>query len=138
MNRRSALAIAAVLSCVISLAGARVPVEVVDQSEDRVGGQLIYRIKEEFRSSAGFRFAGPNEPHAKLVVSTMDRYKDEKLEGASTVYAVIWLLAPGDTDDLDSYYTNSIGYAGANRVSAVALDIVARTDRLFGGWSQWK
>ncbi len=139
--RQSTVTIPVVMSLILVLATlslAKVPIEVIDQSEDAVGVKLVYKVKEEFRRSEHFRAAETDEQHVKLILSTMDRFGEASQKGYATMYAAIWLLANPSDSVPDYYYTSTIGYAGDSRIDGVAGTLVAQTDKYFGDWLRWK
>jgi hypothetical protein len=108
-----------------------IAVEVVDGSKDPVGQRLVYRVKEDFHKSTGFRITEKDESRWRVIIVTMPRFKDSP--SSATIYSVVWnlILREENARSLFPYYIDSIiGYSGADAIEGAAEVVVASTDRL--------
>lgn len=100
------------------------PVEILDNSYDRVGESLVYQIKEKLRESNSLRLTIDDENRLQIDIKTMS-YEDSRV---LTIYSIIWILKP--VDQLPIFYDSTLGYVGSDRINNVAISIVAQTDKL--------
>lgn len=92
---------------------------------DRVGQQLVYEIREELRRSTGLSLAREDEAsNVDMRITTLDSNRTNP--GASTTYAVVWLLP---SSPFPAYLTSVAGYCGSSRIKECAHGLVADTDR---------
>jgi hypothetical protein len=105
----------------------KIPVIVIDESTDSVGQRLVYKFKEEIRQSSTLSITLDQKAAAlEIQISTMDRLPDSP--GLSTMYSVVWVMTLGGTTR--TFYYNSLGYCGGNRVDEYAEIFLARTDQI--------
>ncbi len=115
------------ISLVGYLIGQYVPVEVVNNAEDYLGRQLVTRFRDEIRKSPSYTVTySSDEPHFKVKIDTMDRYKGDSLyEGISTIYNYTILIA---VNGIDIYCYSQLGYAGKDVLNEVAFQIYSDLD----------
>ena len=105
---------------------ASTPVEILAYTDDSLGERLVYRVKEKFRESLGFRLTSAQEQRLKVMINTTST--SEKTEGQEAIYSVIWLLE--DYDEVQLYLFDILGSFDANELDATAEGILAKTDQL--------
>jgi len=99
-------------------------VEIESTSEDPVGQNFIYKIKEGINKSSSMHVTYENEDRFCLSIITLDA--DKENYGLKTVYSVTYLFK-SSTIPFPYYLNSSVGYCGANRVQQCADGIVADT-----------
>ena len=141
MFRRSLLgmALCAVLAGGVMAQQSKKPVEVVSDSSDSLGQQLVNKIKEEIISSNAsltpLRLANGDETRLQLIITTMNRHEDFP---TSTVFTVVWLLVNSFDEQMKQmypypYYLDSMmSYCGRYEVDVecYAETIVSYTGKL--------
>jgi len=104
-----------------------VPVEIVNEAEDSTGRLLVTKFRDVIRSSPSYTITyASDEPHFKIKIDTMDRWKgDPENEGFSTIYNYTILLS---YDGLDKYCYNQLGYAGRDTLDRIAYSFYSDLD----------
>lgn len=105
-------------------AGAKV--YVFATANDIVGSQLVYKIKENLRSSQGLELALSEENSAfQIRIVTLDPADS----GYQTVYSVVWTATQlGSSAKI--YWNQVVGICGQYRINAVAAQLIAQTDQM--------
>jgi len=128
MNMKKAMMTLVFVMLLVGLAAQYVPVEIVNQAEDRNGKALVSKFREIIRNSSAYQISYDSEsPHFVVQINTMDRFKgDSGREGVSTIYHYMILIDHGD--QLRVLCTNQLGYVGANWLDQVAYEIYSDLD----------
>jgi len=110
------------------LAAQYVPVEIINQAEDRNGKSLVSKFREIIRNSSAYQISYDVEsPHFVVQIDTMDRYKGTNdWEGVSTIYHYMILIDLGDK--MRILCTNQLGYVGVDLLDQVAYEIYSDLD----------
>lgn len=128
MNKLFVLVLATLAA---SYSSAQINIYVQDDSEDRVGGRLVYEIKEELSSSSFFNlysYKPKDKTILVMVVMTMDKNDNNAYAGSATMYAVVW-YANDPKDAFPSLLNHTMGYCGKDRVEEAAKNLVAKTKK---------
>lgn len=107
---------------------AKIPVEIINESEDSVGSRLVFRLKDKLKESNTFRLTTTREKRFQLHISTMDYDRDSP--GNSTIYSVVWTFGATKESPLPTYLTSTVGYCGSTRVDEIIETILAQTEKL--------
>lgn len=104
----------------------RIPLEVVDQSEDLVGRLYVANFKEKIAQSDHFRLTQDKEPRLRIIISTIDKYEDDP--NKVTIYSVTWTFASKSSASL--FLTSTLGYCGVTKVDVSTNRLLRSTERL--------
>ncbi len=115
------------LALAASLAAQYVPVEIDSYAEDLNGRQLVTKFRDVIRYSPSYTIAySDGEPHFKVRIDTMDRWKGDSLnEGVSTIYNYSIFM---NLNGMDIYCYSQLGYVGKDVLDDVAYQIYADLD----------
>ncbi len=110
-----------------SLIAQYLPVEIVNNAEDNIGSQLVTMFRDLIRKSSSYMVGySSSEPHFKVKIDTMDRWKGDKYyEGLSTIYNYTIIIS---LNDIDIYCFSQLGYAGKDVIDEVAYQIYSDLD----------
>ncbi|HPY97139.1 MAG TPA: hypothetical protein PL063_07990 [Candidatus Cloacimonadota bacterium] len=104
-----------------------IPVEIVNNADDSNGLILVSKFRDLIRKSPAYTISyNKAEPHFKIVIDTMDRFKDDKdWEGSSIIYNYTILISMGE---MDFYGYNQLGFVGKNHLDSIANVIYSELD----------
>ena len=107
-------------------------IEIVDQSHDPLGTQLVFAVKECFRVSQTFEVTGPVGNRTQMVIATTQY---DSNNSTRAIYSIIW-LTPGDAKaPFSTYISNTLGYCQKDSVGETAKALVALTSKVLDGFT---
>jgi hypothetical protein len=116
------------------LAQERVPIEVVNWSQDTLGQKLVNEIKERISRSSVMRTATSNEQRMQLRIDTMDPvHHIPQYSGRITVASIIWVgQVKKGGEQVPYYMTNTLVATGGQNIERTADVIFEQTYKLTG------
>lgn len=112
----------------IAFAQTKIAVEVEHSGNDPVGQRLVYKLKENIRSSGLLKLTTINEPRFIISIITIDTETTNTYKGYSCAYSLVWILCIKKDYWDKKYIRHKVGICGSDRVNEVAERIVAQTD----------
>ena len=112
--------------------GGQVAVEVVDNSNDRVGKSLVQDVREKVKGSEALRLTTENEPRIRMVILTVDPKLDTPRAGA--IYSILWLsLNRSSSGFLPPIFLHSkLGYCTDRDIKITADKAMEDTQKVLG------
>lgn len=113
----------------ISFAEDKALIHITATSDDFVGKQLVYHLRESIRSSHGMKLADSID-HAFVRIKVVTLNPDEQNSSQNqTVYSIVWTIKQFDST-VESYWTHYVGVCGRSRTKECATELVSQTDEI--------
>jgi hypothetical protein len=114
----------------IRSANASIPVEIVDDSPDKVGSLFVFALKERIRSSSLLELSfEQSRPRLQAIVATIDPWQGSSYQGQLTAYSVVITLKDSNESSRPLYLNNYVGVSRANEVGNKTYEILAGISR---------
>lgn len=122
--------------CLASNAQSVSRVYVSGTTEDSVGRQIVFSVKESIRRSAGLSLA-ESEADSRIQVQLVTLDPDAPDGSRRTIYSAVWTVRTLHQTPVTMYLTQFVGICGQNRVAGCAQNLVAITDEQVSKVRSW-
>ena len=106
-----------------------IPVAVIHNGDDVLGGTLALKLKENFRKSVLFTLAGKDTKSVRVIVESRSEFNERPEIGS--VYSVVWTFA--ESEGVVPFYLKQVlGLVNSRNVENSAAGLMNKTDKVAG------
>ncbi|WP_319781107.1 hypothetical protein [Maridesulfovibrio sp.] len=104
-----------------------IPVVVLHEGNDVLGGTLALKLKERFRKSVLFKLEDKDSKAVRVNVESRSEFRDRPEIGS--VYSVVWTFAESG-EVVPFYLKQELGLVNSRNVEDSAAGLMNRTDKI--------
>lgn len=110
---------------VVEVAG--IPVAVIHNGNDVLGGTLALKLKENFRKSVLFKLAGKDTKSVRINIESRSEFNERPEIGS--VYSAVWTFAESE-GVVPFYLRQELGLVNSRNVENGAAALMNKTDKV--------